>query len=156
MVLLENEDAITSHSTDTLFHRKKLLALALSESYMARFNPEKLKSSSKLLKNVFINFPDYLDYADSNLLHNLIFLKSVAYHMKLGKFDDFDTEIEAIGKKLLEEDNQNPYSHSYLGTFYASKENTQKAKYHFEQIVEAENFSENWYTKDARLWLNNN
>ena len=43
----------------------------------------------------------------------------------------------------------------YLGTFYDRKGNVEKAKYHFEQISNAKNFSKNWYTRDAEVWLSN-
>ena len=105
---------------------------------------------------IFSEHPNYLEYADLNLLHNLSFLKDVAFHMGLGEFYDFDTQIENIGKKLLIEDQHNPYIHSYLGTYYARKGNREKAKYHFESIVNAKNFAENWYTNEAERWLMKN
>ncbi len=136
------------------FYRKKILAQALSESYMARFKPEKLQSSAALLNLVFSEYPDYLEYADLNLLHNLSFLKDVAFHMKLGEFNNFDTQIVNIGTKLLKEEPDNPYAHIYLGTYYARKGDTKKSKYHFESIINAKNFSKNWYTQEAKNWLN--
>ena len=154
MELMEKSDSITSSSfSNSEFHRKKLLAQALSESFMARFEPKKMEVSTKLLESVFSEYPNYLEYADLNLLHNLSFLKDVAFHMELGEFDKFDAQIEHIGEKLLKEQPENPYTHSYMGTYYARKGNTEKAKYHFEHIVNAKNFSENWYTKEAQSWL---
>ncbi|MBW1294832.1 serine hydrolase domain-containing protein [Aquimarina litoralis] len=156
MPLFEKQDAISKPLSNTEFYRKKILGQALAESYMARFQPEKLKTSKKLLNHIFSEYPDYLEYADLNLLHNLSFLKDVAFYMELGEFNDFDTQIENIGKKIIAQEPNNPYAHSYLGTFYVRKDNKEKAKYHFENIVNAKNFSKNWYTNEAQQWLNEN
>jgi len=157
MELIEKLDSSKTNSfPNSTFYRKKRLAQALSESYMARFDPEKLKVSAALLENIFAEYPNYLAYADLNLLHTLSFLKDVAFYMDLGEFNKFDSQIEQIGEKLLEEEPDNPYTHSYMGTYYARKGDTEKAKYHFEHIVNAKNFSENWYTKEAQNWLNDN
>jgi len=157
MELFEKQDAIAAnYFLNEEFYRKKLLAQALAESYMARFEPEKLQSSAKLLDTVFSKYPNYLEYADLNLLHNLSFLKDVAFYMELGEFNDFNTQIVSIGEKLLKKEPNNPYVHSYLGTFYARNGNIEKAKYHFKNIVNAKNFSRNWYTNEAQNWLNEN
>ena len=157
MELFEKQHSISkNHFSNKEFYRKKLLAQALAESYMARFEPEKLQSSAELLNMVFSEYPDYLEYADLNLLHNLSFLKDVAFYMELGEFNNFDTQIVNIGERLLNEERDNPYAHSYMGTYYARKGNREKAKYHFESIVNAKNFSKNWYTNEAQNWLNEN
>ncbi|QTD36755.1 tetratricopeptide repeat protein [Polaribacter batillariae] len=152
MPLFEKQDAISEGFSNNEFFRKKILGQALAESYMARFNPEKLQSSVKLLKHVFTKNLNYLEYADLNLLHTLLLLKDAAH----SEFNDFDTQIETIGKKLLEQEPNNPYIHSYLGTFYSRKGNKEKAKYHFESIVNAKNFSENWYIDESKKWLTEN
>lgn len=154
--LLERLDSISKTPSNTEFYRKKLLGQALAESYMARFEPQKLKSSAKLLNHIFSEYPNYLEYADINLLHNLSFLKEVAFYLALGEFNDFDTQIENIGKKILSEEPDNPYANTYLGTFYARNGNIKEAKYYFERIVNAQNFSQNWYTNGAQQWLNEN
>jgi len=156
MPLFEKQDSISKSLSNIDFYRKKILGQALAESYMARFEPEKLKTSTKLLNHIFSEYPDYLDYADLNLLHNLSFLKDVAFYMELCEFNDFDTQILDIGKKLLQKEPYNPYVKIYLGTYYARKGNTEKAKTYFENIVNAKNFSNNWYTKEAQQWLNEN
>ena len=154
MKLMEKLDSTTISSfSKSNFYRKKLLAQALSESFMARFEPKKLEVSTKLLERVFSEYPNYLEYADLNLLHNLSFLKDVVFYMEFGEFNKFDDQIEHIGEKLIKEEPENPYAHLYMGTYYARKGNTEKAKYHFEHIVNAKNFSENWYTKEAQSWL---
>ena len=120
---------------------------------MSRFEPEKIEVSANLLERIFSEYPNYLEYADLNLLHNLSFLKDVAFYMELGEFNKFDTHIELIGEKLLKEEPENPYANSYMGTYFARKGDKEKAKFHFESIVNSKNFSENWYTREARNWL---
>ncbi len=135
------------------FCRKKLLSQALAASFMARFDQNKIKASTALLNTIFSKYPNYLEYADINLLHNLTFLKDVAFFKELGEFTTFDTHIETIGAKLLMEDINNPYLHLYMGTYHDRKGNLERAKYHFEHIVNAINFSKNWYTSEASNWL---
>ncbi len=155
MPLLENPTSISNNDHGKKeFFRNKLMAQALAESYMARHQPEKLKSSTKLLDTVFSKFPAYIEYADLSLLHNLSFLKDVAFYMDLGAFNNFDTHITEIGKKLLSSEPNNPYVHSYMGGFYAREKDNDKAKHHFEKIISAQNFSKNWYTMEAQNWLN--
>ncbi|WP_430908209.1 serine hydrolase [Maribacter sp. 2-571] len=156
MPLFEKSDAISETTSNEDFFRRKLLGQALAESYMARFDQKKLKSSIRLLNYVFSKYPDYLQYSDLNLLHNLTFLKDVIFHMELDAFNDFDIYIERIAQKLLEEAPNNPYVHAYLGTFYSRKGHIAKARKHFEDIVNSKNFSENWYTHEAEQWLKEN
>lgn len=156
MSLLEKQDSLAKPVSKTEFYRNKIQAQALAESYMARFEPEKMKTSQELLSHLFSEYPNYLDYADINLLHTLSFLKDVAYYRELGDFNDFDAHIITIGNQLFEQDPTNPYVNSYLGTYHSRKGNKQKAKYHFESIVRAKNFSRNWYTREAQQWLNEN
>ncbi|MDY8135382.1 serine hydrolase domain-containing protein [Aquimarina sp. 2201CG5-10] len=157
MDLFEKEDSITSFDLSTNeFYRKKILAEALAESFMARFYSEKVQSSSRLLERVFSEDPNYLKYANLNLLHNLSFLKDVSFYKELGEFNKFDSQIENIGNKLISIDPENPYLHIYLGTYYSRKGDIKKAKFHFENIVNTANFSKNWYTQEAQDWLNDN
>ncbi len=152
--LLEEKGVVKSetfHKSD--FYRKKLLAQALADAFMARFETEKMNSSIKLLEKVFAEFPEYEKYADLNLLHNLSFLKDIAFYKELEAFNDFDQELETIGTKLLKEDPFNPYANIYMATFYDRKGHKEKAKFHFEQILKAENFSPFWYTSEAKNWL---
>lgn len=157
MTLLEKQLPVANNSgADKEFYRKKLLAQALAESYMARNEPERLASSATILRKVFSAYPDYLSYASLNLLHNLSFLKDVAFFMELGEFKEFDTQLVRIGEKLLAKEADNPYVNIYLGTFYDRNGNMAKARFHFENIINAKNFSNNWYTQEALAWLNNN
>ncbi len=133
--------------------RDLVLAQALAESFMARYDSSKIQSSAALLKRVFEKYPNYTEYADLGLLHNLSFLKDVAFYRNLGPFNDFDTHIEAIGKTLLEKDPNNPYVRTYLGTFYDRKGDLSKASHHFKNVANAKNFSRHWYTEEAENWL---
>ncbi|OEK05964.1 hypothetical protein BFP71_07590 [Roseivirga misakiensis] len=154
--LFETKDFSFTEPNIDDFYRKKVLAQALAESFMARFNTDKMQISAHLLDETFSAFPDYIEYADINLLHNLSFLKSVAFYRELGEFNQFDTQIEEIGNKVLHEAPNNPYAHSYLGTFYDRKGDKEKARFHFRSIIEAENFSTSWYTNEAKAWLIDN
>ncbi|MGV6832598.1 MAG: serine hydrolase domain-containing protein [bacterium] len=154
--LFENLDSFSTTDTHSEFYRKKLLSQALAESYMARYDPEKLKTSATLIHHLFDQYPDYEAYADLNLLHTLSFLKDVAFYMELDEFTDFDVQLERIASLLLEKEPNNPYAHIYLGTFHARKDQSEKARFHFEHIVNAKNFSKNWYTNEAQQWLNDN
>lgn len=155
MDLFETKETLEFTSENTEFYKRKLLAQALSESFMSRFETEKIQMSESLLKAVFSEHSNYLEYADMNLLHNLTFLKDVAFYRGLDEFITFDNHIEKIGSKLLKEDSENPYANMYLGTFYDRKGNSEKAKYYFNQILNAKNFSKNWYTREAESWLKN-
>ena len=156
MKLFHQPDSINfAEATNPEFLKKLVLAQALSESFMARYETNKRDTSAKLLEQVFKKYPDHQTYADLNLLHNLAFLKDVAFYKGLGEFDKFDEQIEQIGEKLLITAPNNPYLHIYLGTYYDRKGDLEKATFHFKSIVEASNFSRNWYTVEAKNWLAN-
>ncbi|CAM1342190.1 serine hydrolase domain-containing protein [Tenacibaculum amylolyticum] len=152
--LLETaEEVYTNNATNTSFYRKKVLAQALANSFMARFDLKHFQTSKVLLEKTFEKHPNYLAYTDINLLHTLVFLKDVAFYKKLPPFTQFDTQIEHIGTTLLKETPNDPYLHSYMATFYDRNGNLKKAKQHYKTIVTLPNFSSNWYTKDAAQWL---
>ena len=155
MPLLETEASTTTEQayTNQEFYRKKLLSQALATSFMARFDVKHMETSKLLLGKVFSEFPNYLDYADINLMHTLSFLKDVAFYRDMEPFNDFDQQIEKIGVHLLKQDPQNPYLHMYMGTYFDRKGDVEKAFFHFRQIVEANNFSRNWYIVEAENWL---
>jgi len=154
LLLIEGDGSSEdSRTMSPIFHRKMELAKALSASFMARFDPQELESSALLLNQVFSMYPEYLDYADLGLLHNLTFLKEVAFHLELGEFTTFDQKIEKISQKLLKEDPKNPYVHAYMGAYYDRRGNSEMARFHFSEIINAENFSRNWYTMEAENWL---
>jgi CubicO group peptidase (beta-lactamase class C family) len=131
------------------FKRKELLAQALSESFMARFEDQRMKSSADLLEKVFSEDPNYVVDADLSVLHNIAFLKDIAFYKELGEFSKFDQEIETLGAELLKVDTQNPYANVYLGNYYLRKGDNEKARVYLEKIVNAKNFSRFWYTNEA-------
>lgn len=131
------------------FKRMELLAEALSESFMARFDDKHMKKSADLLEKVFSENRNYAAFADLSVLHNLTFLKNVAFYKELGEFSKFDQEIELLGASLLKEDPQNPYVNIYLGNYYLRKGVKEKARVYLENIVNAKNFSRFWYTNEA-------
>ncbi|MEO0572095.1 MAG: serine hydrolase domain-containing protein [Bacteroidota bacterium] len=143
----------TASKNKTEFHRKKLLAEALSASFMARFDDGELEKSKQLLRKMFQLYPDYKNYGNLNLLHTLTFLKSVHFYKELGAYPEFDEQIENISKVLLAEDPNNPYVNVYMGEYYSDKGSIKAAKPFFERIVHADNFSPFWYTSTAKQWL---
>ncbi len=155
--LFEQADSLSSGAgakiNPSSLHREKLRAQALTASFMARYDVNEFEVSKIVLNHLFSTYPDYLEYADLSLLHNLSFLKEVAFHRDLGEFNDFDAQLVAIGEKLLEQDSNNPYANYYLGGFYDKADEPQKAARYFQKIVEAKNFSKNWYTVEAQHWL---
>ena len=152
--LHENISDFKNYKTSIL-NRDVLKANALVSSFMARFNPNNFEKSRAFLEILFEKYPNYLEYGDMNLLHNLMFLKDVAFYMDLGEFNKYDDKILELAKKELIKDPNNPYVLSYLGSFYDRKGNKQKAKSYFTKIVNLENFSPNWYTQEAKQKLNN-
>ena len=156
MPLFEDADKVYSGAHPNDLYRRKVLAQALAESFMARFEPQKLANSSALIKATLEKYPDYLAYADINLLHTLSFMKDVAFFMNLGALTTFDPEIEQIGKKLLAEEPNNPYLHAYMGTYYDRLGMADEARFHFQRIVDLENFNPSWYTEEAQYWLQAN
>ncbi|WP_435624838.1 serine hydrolase domain-containing protein [Flagellimonas sp.] len=139
-----------------LLIRKQLLAQALACSFMSRFEDTQWNKSIELLEIVFETYPNYLEYGDLNLLHNLMFLKTVAFHKEFGEFNRFDDKIEGIANQLHSKDPLNPYVNVYLGDYHSSKGNVEKAKLHYKNIVDSKNFSPFWYTGVAKNWLENN
>ncbi|WP_422859123.1 serine hydrolase [Flagellimonas sp. S174] len=137
-------------------NRQKMLAQALAASFMSRFDDTEWKKSIQLLDAIFETYPNYLEYAHLNLLHNLMFLKTVAFHKGFGVFNTFDDKIEAIGARLLKNDPKNPYANVYMGDFYDGKGEIEKARIHFQTIADAENYSPFWYTSVAKEWLEEN
>ena len=85
----------------------------------------------------------------------MLFLKDVSFYRELGEFNRFDQQIEALGAKLLKDDPQNPYLNNYFGNYYARKGKNEKARFYFENITKAKNFSRNWYTTEAENALRN-
>ena len=105
------------------------------------------------MKTVFEIYPKVEEYAHLSLLHNISFLKTVAFHRALPPVIAFDKQYVQIGEELLKEDTFNPYANLYMGVFYDANHMEAEAKFHYEQIVTASNFSPFWYTNEAERWL---
>jgi hypothetical protein len=76
------------------------------------------------------------------------------YTLKLKtRTNSFDKIIEKVSKKLLKEDEQNPYVHFYLGNYYDLNGNTDKTRYHFNLLKNLPNFDRNWYTEEAENYF---
>lgn len=154
--ILETIESVDVNNNKDELYRRKILAHALAESFMARFDPSKMDNSVRLIQKIMNQYPDYLEYADINLLHTFSFLKDVAFYMELGDFNTYDKHIIEIGHMLLDQNPNDPYVHTYLANFYNRKNNTEKTRYHYQSVINAKNFSPNWYTIEARNWLNQN
>lgn len=157
--VLELEELPLFESVDTSsintgeFRRKKVLAEALAASFMARFDDKELEKSKQLLRKTFELHPNYQDYGNLNLLHTLTFLKSVHFYKELGTYSEFDERIETLSEALLAKDPNNPYVNVYMGAYYDQKGDMEKARHHYETIVNTKNFSPFWYTAEAKSWL---
>ena len=154
MPLFETDSTLAQNSfSNTFFYRKKLGAQALAASFMARFDTDEMQVSARILDKLFELYPDYEAYADMTLMHNLAFLKSVAFYKELGEWNKFDAQLEKIGALLYQKDPEDPYLNIYLGTYYDRANDLDKARPYYQQIVNTPNFSRSWYTNEATLWL---
>ena len=91
-----------------------MLAQAISESFLAMYEEGREEVSKTILKQVFSQYPNVAYYGDLNLLHNLFMLKSIAQHRGQNDFKEFDRQLQVIAKKLLEDDESNPYANYYI------------------------------------------
>ncbi|WP_172435864.1 serine hydrolase domain-containing protein [Sediminicola luteus] len=137
----------------TVLDKQLLIAQALAEGFMARFDPSKIKKAELVLKRLFAEYPDYLTYANAQLLHTLAALKDTSFHYDQGPFTTFDTEFEAIGKYLIQKEPDNPYLHLYMGGYYTHLGQIERARPHYLALVNAKNQREHWYTREAAEWL---
>ncbi|HMQ05771.1 MAG TPA: serine hydrolase domain-containing protein [Saprospiraceae bacterium] len=135
------------------FYRKKLLAQAIAESFLAQYDSTHIEMGITLLKQVFTLYPVYESYADLNLLHTLSFLKTITSMKKQQPFTQFDSALEKIALQLLANDGDNPYANYYLANFYIDSGYDALAFELFQKIIEAKNYSRNWYTLEAENWV---
>lgn len=159
--LFENEVSLTTLETrvnqnNSPFYLKKLLAQALAESFLARYDSVKSDRSKIILKNVFKLFPDFIQYGDLTLMHNLSYLKDLSAYLGQGDFTGFDHQLREIGLKLIALDDDNPYANYYMANYYLSKNKSDSTRVCYDRILKAKNFSANWYTKEAENWMKEN
>ena len=86
-------------------------------------------------------------------MHNLSFLKVIALHREQVDFTDFDKPLKRIGLRLLAIDKHNPYANYYLANYYKGKDIADSTLIFYNRIVNADNFSKNWYTTAAENWI---
>ena len=159
--LIEDVNSLSSlaeriTSSNQEFYQKKLVGQAVAASFMTRFDDSEGEMSKKILRQVFDRYPNYQGYADLILLHNLNMLKSMDLFRGKGDYTEFDEQLVAIGKSLLNTDPFNPYANYYMANYYDSKGIIDSTAYHFKQITSAKNFSSWWYTKEAEQWVMQN
>jgi CubicO group peptidase (beta-lactamase class C family) len=145
------ENRITKANSE--FYRRKLLAQSISESFLAQYDSINKEMSIAILEKVFKIYPKYENYSDLSLLHNLSFLKTFALFKEQKNFTKFDAELEKIGSKLLTIDKDNPYANYYLANYFSSNSSNDIALKFYEKIINAKNFSRNWYTSGAENWI---
>ncbi len=148
------EDRLTKKRSE--FIRKKLMAQSLAATFMSRYSDHEGDLSKQILDQLFKHFPDYQDYGDLVLVRNLYMLKFMDDLRDREELTDFDNEFKEIGEILLEADENNPYANFYMANFFQIKELPDKSLEYYKNIVEAENFSPWWYTREAQKWIDEN
>lgn len=158
MPLIEDENSLTTLESrvtqnNSHFYLKKLIAQSVAESFLAMYDSVKSERSKHILEHIFRQFPDYDNYGDLTLMHNLSFLKAIALHREQIDFTNFDKQLKGIGLQLVTIDNDNPYANYYLANYYLRKGNSDSTRIFYEGIINARNFSQNWYTTEAQNWV---
>ena len=133
--------------------RDRLKAGALGDSFLGRYHAEQAASSEARLAELFQEYPEYDAYGDLALLHNLSMLKSIAHHARGESFTRFDTQYRRIAEAILADDPDNPYARTYLAGMLDLNGLPEEARVHYQNIVDAPNFSPWWYTRLAEQWL---
>jgi CubicO group peptidase (beta-lactamase class C family) len=156
--LMEDENSLTTLESrvtqnNSQLYLKKLIAQSVAESFLAMYDSSKSERSKHILEYVFKQFPDYENYGDLTLMHNLSFLKAIALHRGQADFTNFDKQLKGIGLQLITIDNDNPYANYYLANYYLSKGNSDSTRIFYNRIINARNFSKNWYTTVAQNWI---
>jgi hypothetical protein len=156
--LLEDKSSLTTLESrvtqkNSQVYLKKLVAQSVAESFLAMYDSVRNERSKQILEQVFKQFPDYRSYGDLTLLHNLSFLKEIALHREEVDFTSFDKQLKDIGLQLVAIDNDNPYANYYLANYYLTKGNSDSARVYYNRIIDARNFSRNWYTTEAQSWV---
>lgn len=156
--LMEDENSLTTlgirvTQNNSKLYLKKLIAQSVAESFLAMYDSARSERSKHILEHIFKQFPDYVNYGDLTLMHNLSFLKVIALHREHVDFTNFDKQLKEIGLQLVTIDNDNPYANYYLANYYQSKRNSDSTRIFYSKIINARNFSKNWYTSEAENWI---
>jgi len=129
-------------------------AQAQAAAFMGRYDTAQYSLSQYLLEQRFRAYPVHTNPVNLNLLFTLTFLKDIAFYRELGPMDKFDGDIEAIAKRLLDKDPNNPYARIYLASYFDRKGQEEMARTHFQAIADMPNLASFWYTREAQNWLN--
>jgi len=156
---MEDENSLTTLESrvtqnNSQLYLKKLIAQSVAESFLAMYDSAKSERSKHILEYTFKQFPDYVNYGDLTLMHNLSFLKAIAFHREQVDFINFDKQLKAIGLHLVVIDTDNPYANYYMANYYLRTSNTDSTRIFYNRLVNARNFSKNWYTSEAENWVN--
>ncbi|MEM9337149.1 MAG: serine hydrolase domain-containing protein [Bacteroidota bacterium] len=161
MPLFENSMSIREvgkriDRTNGGFYLKKLLAQSVTATFMAQFDTQEIEVSREILQQVFDLYPNYNNYGDLVLMHHLNMLKSMNTKRDKKEFVEFDRPFTGIGDSLLRVDPFNPYANYYMANYYQIKGISDSTSYYFSQVVNAQNFTSWWYTKEAERWIKEN
>lgn len=156
--LLEHDSTLKSlekrlNKNNSEFYLRKLLAQSIAESFMANYQSSKTEISKNILTSVFKWFPEYLSYGDLALIHNMVILKDASLQRTNTVINDFDKQIEHMGRKLLATDEYNPYANFYMAYYFQGKNKMDSTRKYYEKIINAPNFSRNWYSISAEEWI---
>ncbi|MGB3179899.1 MAG: serine hydrolase domain-containing protein [Cyclobacteriaceae bacterium] len=154
--LLETESGLAKVKPEGPLYRRKLLAQAMAEAYMSRYDTSRFSLGLGLLDKLFTYYPKTEAYASLNLMHTLSYLNTVAQHHQLTYPAYLNDKMQDAGSTLLQEQPDNPYLHIYLADYYDRTGDLIQAAYHYRWLAEATAFSDNWYTAEAKSWLEKN
>ncbi len=119
---------------------QQTLAWGLAKSFMGQAFEEEMKESLEILSLGTKYFDEQYQHQNLSLMHALL--------PHLGN-NTIDNTFLKVGEKLLKECPENPYANLYLGEYYASQDQQEKALMHFKTIVDAQNYERFWYTSEA-------
>ncbi len=125
------------------FYRQEILSNAIAASFMGQVDSLELQRSKELTEIALREFPDYEQYGNQTLMRLLMVLTN------FGGFDEFDEPIVNLGNKLLEKHKFDPYTNVYLGYYYQSKNDAEKAFQYYNNIAAAPNLQPFWYSLEA-------
>jgi CubicO group peptidase (beta-lactamase class C family) len=131
----------------------KLIAQSLAESYLTQADPERFGNSLVLMNAAIAIQSDLVEHQNLSVLHNLMQLKTIPGYLDLEPIHEYDSDILAMGKTLLNAHQQNPYANYYLGNFHQVNGDMTQSTFYFEQVIDAENFQSHWYTREANQIL---
>ncbi len=128
----------------------------MTHAFMARFDDQSFAYAKAVIDGAFKSDADWLAFGDLNLLHGVSFLKTVAQFKNLPAVSRWDRQLVSLGERLLVQQPDNPYARYYLAEHFSRSGQKAKAAQYYQAIVDEPNFTEHWYTREAKAWLQAN